>query len=171
MNTLFIWLFLASLAAGIAGLIKPALFAKVLKQRATRKFIALGSFGAALILFFLIGATGQKTPVGTVADLSSSRAITFDIAGTDDLDQLRAGLLVQTTLGYMTMSFVDARLSTDALLQVDFNEKSVGAWNADHDEVMKKWAKEEEARKLYIETLAAIGDKRLSPILSPKPTF
>src|SRR3972149_4065544 len=103
MNTLFIWLFLASLAAGIAGLIKPALFAKVLKQRATRKFIALGSFGAALILFFLI-------------------------AGTDDLDQLRAGLLVQTTLGYMTMSFVDARLSTDALLQVDFNEKSVGAW-------------------------------------------
>lgn len=59
MTDLFVFLLLVSVACLFVGLIKPSLFQKVLKQKATRKGAA-SIFGISTVLFFvLVGVTGE----------------------------------------------------------------------------------------------------------------
>ena len=81
MDNLFLLLAFASFLAFIVGLIKPSVFQKVLKNKATRKNLSIYFFGAMILFFILFGVTSepiQQTPETNSPIITTQKQI-FDI--------------------------------------------------------------------------------------------
>jgi len=68
MSYIFLLFFLVSITALIIGLVKPSIFSRFLKEKATRKNIAIIFSIAGIVSFFLIGITTDTSGVKTVQE-------------------------------------------------------------------------------------------------------
>ncbi len=92
MDNLFLLLFFASIIVLIVGLIKPTIFARFLKERATRKGVAM-VFGIATFVFFILFTITVDTDTTTarqeamereVPEVSTAEALTYEIVQEED---------------------------------------------------------------------------------------
>lgn len=88
MDTLFLLLFFASIIALIIGLVKPVVFARFLKERATRKGVAT-VFGIATVVFFILFTITTDTDTPTISQDTEETEISTEVAGALSYEILR----------------------------------------------------------------------------------
>jgi len=144
METLFVILLFVSLAGMIAGVIKPSLFAFLLKERATRKIL--------LLVFGLLSA-GFFVVLGLLPGTENTREIVAVTERPATDEEWVQGILFQGALAEVSLRYIEATVYTDTLFR-DAQKLSDEERIALLDQTIQKWAE----AKVAAEQFSAVAE-------------
>ena len=144
METLFVILLFVSLAGMIAGVIKPSLFAFLLKERATRKILFL-VFGLLSAGFFVV--------LGLLPGTENTREIVAVTERPATDEEWVQGILFQGALAEVSLRYIEATVYTDTLFR-DAQKLSDEERIALLDQTIQKWAE----AKVAAEQFSAVAE-------------
>lgn len=132
------------------GLIKPSLLSILLRGKSSRKNVLLIFGSISLLTFILIGVISpNKKSVQTNKQNQLSN------------EEFVSGILFQGSLVDLSITFAQARVSTDLLLKSS-QDLSKDDWLKLADATIAKWQKVDEAQKRFQEVINILPDYKLS---------